>query len=123
VAIGTDIIHQHPSFDAALTGEASLRDFHQLVDEISSINAGGVVFNIGSAVILPEVFLKALNLARNLGARVKDFTTVNLDMIHHYRPSQNVVSRPVMNAGKGYYIIGHHEIMLPLLAQAIIEKL
>jgi len=123
VAIGTDIIHQHPSFDAALTAEGSLRDFHLLVENVGLLNKGGVVLNFGSAVILPEVFLKALNLARNLGAKVKDFTTANFDMIHHYRPFQNVVSRPVMSGGSGYYFIGHHEIMLPFLAQAVIEKL
>ncbi len=123
VAIGTDIIHQHPSFNAALTAEGSLRDFHALVEEVSRLNKGGVVLNFGSAVILPEVFLKALNLARNLGNSVKDFTTANFDMIHHYRPAQNVVSRPVMAGGKGFYIIGHHEIMLAMLAQAVIERL
>lgn len=123
-AIGTDIIHQHPSFNAALTAEGSLRDFYSLVENIRGINNGGVVLNFGSAVILPEVFLKALNLARNLGFKAKDFIAANFDMIHHYRPFQNVVSRPTQSsAGKGYYIIGHHEIMLPLLAQAVIEKL
>ncbi len=123
VAIATDIIHQHPSFDAGATGEGSLRDFHLLVENISGLNNGGVVLNFGSAVILPEVFIKALNLARNLGAKVKDFTAANFDMIYHYRPAQNVVLRPVMSGGKGYYIIGHHEIMLPFLAQAIIEQI
>jgi hypothetical protein len=123
VAIGTDIIHQHPSFDASLTGEGSLRDFHQLVEEVCRLNNGGVVLNFGSAVVLPEVFLKALNLARNLGHKVKDFTTANFDMIYHYRPLLNVVCRPVESGGEGYYIVGHHEIMLPLLAQAIIDKL
>ncbi|MDP2938357.1 MAG: hypothetical protein Q8N72_03875, partial [Candidatus Omnitrophota bacterium] len=123
VAIGADIIHQHPSFDAALAGEGSFRDFHLLVENICALNDGGVVLNFGSAVILPEVFLKALNLARNLGYKVKNFTSANFDMIYHYRPMQNVVSRPVQAGGSGYYIIGHHEIMLPLLAQAIIEKL
>ena len=125
VAIGTDIIHQHPSFDAALTGEGSLRDFRRLTQEIIGLDNGGVVMNFGSSVILPEVFLKALNLARNLGNRVKDFTTVNFDMIYHYRPFQNVVTRPTQGAGRsrGYYIIGHHEIMLPFLAQAIIEEI
>ncbi|MCX5700706.1 MAG: deoxyhypusine synthase family protein [Candidatus Omnitrophica bacterium] len=123
VAIGTDIIHQHPSFDAGLTAEGSQRDFYTLVEHISSLNNGGVVLNFGSTVIMPEVFLKALNLARNLGGKVKDFTTANFDMIHHYRPQQNVVTRPVLSGGKGYYIIGHHEIMLPLLAQAVTERL
>ncbi len=123
VAIGTDIIHQHPSFDAALTGEGSLRDFYLLVENVIRLNQGGVVLNFGSAVILPEVFLKALNLSRNLANPVKDFITANFDMIYQYRPMQNVVCRPVEAGGRGYYIIGHHEIMLPLLAQAIIEKL
>ena len=123
IAIGTDIIHQHPSFDAALAGEGSYRDFHLLVENICPLNNGGVVLNFGSAVILPEVFLKALNLARNLGYKVKDFTTANFDMINQYRPMQNIVSRPTQDSGKGYYIIGHHEIMLPLLAQAVIEKI
>ena len=123
VGIGTDIIHQHPSFDAGLTAQGSLRDFHTLVDNIRLLNQGGVVLNFGSAVLLPEVFLKALNLARNLGNKVKDFTTANFDMIYQYRPAQNVVSRPTNSGGRGYYIIGHHEIMLPLLAQAIIEKI
>jgi hypothetical protein len=123
VAIGTDIIHQHPSFDAALTGEGSLRDFHLLTENVCRLNRGGVVLNFGSAVILPEAFLKALNLGRNLGNRIKDFTTANFDMIYHYRPAQNVVGRPVGSGGRGFYIVGHHEIMLPLLAQAIIEKI
>lgn len=123
VGIGTDIIHQHPSFDAALTAEGSLRDFRLLTENVIQINNGGVVLNFGSAVVLPEVFLKALNLARNLGFKVENFTTANFDMIYHYRPNQNIVRRPVMSGGKGYYIVGHHEIMFPLLAQAIIEKL
>lgn len=123
VAIGTDIIHQHPSFNAALTGEGSLRDFYLLAENVRGLNNGGVILNFGSAVILPEVFLKALNLARNLGNKVSGFTAANFDMIHHYRAMQNVVSRPVMAGGKGYYIVGHHEIMLPILAQAITEKL
>lgn len=123
VGIGTDIIHQHPSFDAGLTAEGSLRDFHTLVENICLLNQGGVVLNFGSAVLLPEVFLKALNLARNLGNKVKDFTTANFDMIYQYRPAQNVVARPTNSGGRGYYIIGHHEIMLPLLAQAVIEKI
>lgn len=122
-AIGTDIIHQHPSFDASLAAEGSLRDFHQLVECVTKVNQGGVVLNFGSAVILPEVFLKALNLARNLGNQVKNFTTANFDMIYHYRPAQNVCLRPVSSGGKSFYIIGHHEIALPLLAQAVMEKL
>ncbi len=123
VAIGTDIIHQHPSFDAAFTAEGSVRDFRRLTEEIVKLNNGGVTLNFGSAVILPEVFLKALNLARNLGNNVNNFVTANFDMIHQYRPFQNVVSRPTQDSGRGYYIIGHHEIMLPLLAQSVIDKL
>ena len=123
VGVGTDIIHQHPSFDAASTAQGSLRDFHILVKQIAKINQGGVLLNFGSAVMLPEVFLKALNLARNLGNQVKNFTTANFDMIYQYRCAQNVVSRPTNSGGQGYYIIGHHEIMLPLLAQSVIEKL
>lgn len=121
VAIGTDIIHQHPSFDAAATGTASLRDFHKLTEEVSGLNNGGVVLNFGSAVILPEVFLKALNLGRNLGHKIKNFTSANFDMRYQYRPQMNVVSRPTEDTGCGYYIIGHHEIMLPLLHRAIVE--
>jgi len=123
VAVGTDIIHQHPSFNASLTAEGSFRDFHLLTENVCRLNNAGVILNFGSAVILPEVFLKALNLARNLGNKVKDFTTANFDMIYQYRPAQNVVCRPVMGGGVGYYIIGHHEIMLPLLAQAALEKI
>ena len=123
IAIGTDIIHQHPSCDGANLGEASLRDFHNLIEVVSDLGDGGVVLNIGSSVILPEVFLKALNVARNLGHKVKDFTACNFDMMHHYRPFQNVVKRPIKSGGAGYTIIGHHEIMIPLLAQAIIEKI
>jgi len=123
VGIGTDIIHQHSSFDAASTAVGSLRDFHILVENMHSLNQGGVVLNFGSAVLLPEVFLKALNLARNLSYQVKDFTAANFDMLYQYRAAQNVVSRPTAVGGKGYYIIGHHEIMLPLLAQSVIEKI
>jgi hypothetical protein len=123
VAVGTDIIHQHVSFDGARTGEGSARDFYQLADAIRGLNNGGVVLNFGSAVILPEVFLKALNLSRNVGFKVANFTTANFDMVYHYRPSQNIVQRPVLSGGAGYYIIGHHEIMLPLLAQAVLDKI
>lgn len=123
VAIGTDIIHQHPSFNASLTAEGSFRDFNLLVECVSGLNNGGALLNAGSAVILPEVFLKALNLGRNVGNKIKDFTTANFDMIYHYRPSQNVVLRPVLSGGRGYYIIGHHEIILALLGQAIIERI
>lgn len=123
IAIGTDVIHQHPSCDGANLGEASLRDFHNFIDVVSELGDGGVILNIGSSVILPEVFLKALNVARNLGYKVKNFTACNFDMINHYRPYHNVVKRPVTSGGAGYTIIGHHEIMIPLLAQSIIEKI
>ncbi len=123
VAIGTDIVHQHASCNGADTGEATLRDFRRLTEEVLKLGSGGVVMNIGSAVILPEVFLKALSVARNLKKGVANFTTVNFDMNFHYRPFVNVVSRPVEGAGKGYYILGHHEIMLPLITQAIIEAI
>ena len=123
IGIGTDIIHQHPSFNAGLTGQASHQDFCLLAGNIRSLNKGGVVLNFGSSVILPEVFLKALNLARNLGNKVQGFTSANFDMIYQYRAAQNVVNRPTESSNKGHYIIGHHEIMLPLLAQAVIEKL
>ncbi|MCM8782854.1 MAG: hypothetical protein NC909_00430, partial [Candidatus Omnitrophica bacterium] len=99
------------------------RDFYKLVEIIKNLEKGGVVLNFGSAVIMPEVFLKALNLARNLGFKVKDFITANFDMIYHYRPDQNLVKRPHLSRGKGFYIVGHHEIMLPLVAQAIVERI
>lgn len=123
IAIGTDVIHQHPSSDGANLGEASLRDFHNFIEVVSELGDGGVVMNIGSSVILPEVFLKALNVARNLGHEAGNFTACNFDIINHYRPYQNVVNRPIKSGGSGYTIIGHHEIMIPLLAQAIIEKI
>lgn len=123
VAIGTDIIHQHPSCNGAAIGEGSLIDFRNLIYSVIKLNRGGVVANFGSAVILPEVFLKALNTARNLGHPVKNFTAANFDMITHYRPTENVVKRPTANDGWGYNIIGHHEIMVPLLYQMVIEKL
>ncbi|MCK5554056.1 MAG: hypothetical protein KAJ09_12975 [Deltaproteobacteria bacterium] len=122
VAIGTDVIHMHPSTDGAAIGEASYRDFKIFSFIISKLE-GGVYLNLGSAVILPEVFIKALSLARNLGHRVDRFTTVNMDFIQHYRPTVNVVNRPTRKGGKGYSIIGHHEIMFPLLAAAVMEKI
>ncbi len=121
VAIGTDIIHQHPSASGAAIGEASMIDFRLLANQIKDMGNGGVFVNIGSSVILPEVFLKALNVCRNLGHEVKDFTTANMDMNNHYRPWTNVVTRPVLAGGSGYSFIGHHELMIPLLAAGIIE--
>lgn len=124
VAIGTDIIHQHPSADGAAIGEGTMEDFRRFTNSVSRLGGGGVVVNFGSAVILPEVFLKAINLSRNLGSKVKNFTAVNFDMYTHYRPIQNILIRPTQKGfGKGFNIIGHHEIMLPLFYRAVIEKL
>ena len=122
VAIGTDIIHQHPEFDGAITGEMSARDFRLLTSVVADLS-GGVWLNVGSAVLLPEVFLKALSIAQNLGCHVENFSTANFDMIQHYRPLQNVVKRPTSGGGRGYTITGHHEVNIPLLAAAIIDKL
>jgi len=122
VAIGTDIIHIHPQMDGKATGEGSSRDFKLFAAVVANLE-GGVYLNIGSAVLLPEVFLKALTLVRNLGHKVEKFTTVNMDFIQHYRPLTNVVRRPTKQGGKGYTITGHHEIMVPLLAAAIKEGL
>ena len=122
VAIGTDTIHFHPSADGASLGKTSHRDFRLFASLVSKLEAG-VFINLGSAVILPEVFLKALSLVRNLGHDVKQFTTLNMDFIRHYRPITNVVSRPTLEGGEGYFLVGHHEIMFPLLAAAVIERL
>lgn len=122
VSIGADIVHSHPSADGAAIGEASLTDFKLLTSQISGLE-GGVYINLGSAVMMPEVFVKALNLARNLGAKVGRFTTVNMDMIQHYRPRVNVVNRPTSEGGKGYAITGHHEIMFPLVAAAVLDEM
>ncbi|NOY78253.1 MAG: hypothetical protein GXO76_10340 [Calditrichaeota bacterium] len=123
VGVGTDIVHQHPNAKGSAIGELSLRDFRILARVISKLGHGGVVVLAGSTVILPEVFLKALTVARNIGYDVKEFFTANFDMFRHYRPSVNVVQRPTLDAGKGYQFIGHHEIMIPLLAAAILEEL
>ncbi len=122
VAIGTDIIHMHPETDGKAIGAGSLTDFKILASVVSNLE-GGVYINLGSAVILPEVFLKALTLARNLGYKVENITTVNMDFIQHYRPSMNVLHRPTLNKGNSYALTGHHEIMFPLLAAAIIERM
>jgi len=123
IAIGTDTIHQHPQADGRIIGQTTMNDFRLFIDVVSNLGGGGVMLNIGSAVILPEVFLKALAVARNAGIRVADFTTATFDMLVQYRPLQNIVRRPVAAGGRGYYIIGHHEIMIPLLSRAIIERL
>ncbi|MHA1833304.1 MAG: hypothetical protein ACTSV7_04880 [Candidatus Baldrarchaeia archaeon] len=122
VAIGTDIIHMHPNADGSAIGQASLKDFKILSSIICNLGNGGVFLNIGSAVILPEVFLKALTLVRNLGYDVKNFTTAVFDFNLHYRPSQNVVNRPKVLGARGFYFIGHHELLIPLLAQAILAR-
>jgi hypothetical protein len=127
VAVGTDTAHVSGGMDGALLGAASLHDFRLLCDVVADLGAkkdssiGGVWLNIGSAVIMPEVFLKAVSVARNLGADLDCMSTANLDMIRHYRPTENVITRPVTK-GRGFEILGHHEIMLPLLRQAIIEE-
>ena len=121
VAMGTDIIHMHPSADGAAIGEGSLRDFRLLSSVVSDLE-GGVYINLGSAVLMPEVFLKALTVARNLGNKVSKFTTVSMDFKQHYRVSENVLRRPTSEGGASYSLTGHHEIMLPLLAAMIIEE-
>ncbi|MEO6788439.1 MAG: hypothetical protein ABI318_20125 [Chthoniobacteraceae bacterium] len=122
IGIGTDIIHQHPTTDGAVLGEASYRDFKTFAAVCAQLE-GGVVLNVGSAVIMPEVFLKALTIARNLGHKVEKFTTATLDMTRHYRPAENVQRRPTALGGRGVYIVGHHEINLPLLFAAVAESI
>ena len=122
VPVGTDIVHQHPTADGAAIGRASFEDFRILCSVVSSLE-GGAYLNIGSAVILPEVFLKALTVARNLKARPSAFITANFDMIHHYRPQVNVVQRPTLKGGRGYAFTGHHELLIPLLSAALAEAL
>jgi hypothetical protein len=123
-AIGAEIIHQHPAADGAAIGETSHRDFRRLAASLHTLHDGGVVLNLGSAVILPEVFLKALAIARNLErGRPTHFTTCDFDMLRHYRPRVNVVQRPTLEGGAGYEITGHHEIMVPMLAWAVLDRL
>ena len=119
VAIGTDIIHMHPAASGAAIGEGSLRDFRYFVSNVARLDPG-VYLNCGSAVVLPEVFLKAVALARNRGTALAGLTTVNLDFVRHYRPQTNVVARPTAGSGRGYSLVGHHEIMIPLLAAAVL---
>jgi hypothetical protein len=120
VAVGTDIIHMHPQASGASIGEASLRDFRYFASIVARL-AGGVFLNCGSAVVLPEVFLKAVAVARNDGRSLDGLTTVNIDFLRHYRPLTNVVSRPTAGSGKGYSLTGHHELLIPLLAAALID--
>jgi len=122
VALGTDTPHTHPACDGAAVGRASHRDFRLFCSLLRELNDGGVYLNVGSAVVLPEVFLKAVAVVRNLGHPLRDFTTVNFDFLQHYRPRANVVERPhAQSGGQGYNITGHHEIMIPLLASALGE--
>jgi hypothetical protein len=112
----------HPQVNGAALGEGSLRDLHLLTTVVAQLE-GGVFINLGSAVIIPEVFLKALSLARNLGHAVNTFTTIDLDFVRHYRPAVNVVARPTQNGGRGFHLTGHHEILFPLICAAVIEEL
>jgi hypothetical protein len=122
VAIGTDTPHTHPSADAAAIGRTTHRDFRLLCSLVRGLDHGGVYLNLGSAVVLPEVFLKAVSVVRNLGHPLAEFTTVNFDFLQHYRPRVNVVERPhARSGGHGFAITGHHEIMIPLLAAALVE--
>lgn len=123
VAVGTDTPHTHPAADAAAIGYGTHRDFRLLCSLVGEMHEGGVYLNVGSAVLLPEVFLKAVSVVRNLGNPLLSFTTVNMDFLQHYRPKANVVDRPHAKAGgRGYSLTGHHEIMVPLLAAALIES-
>lgn len=122
VALGTDILHMHPRFDPEAAGGASHRDFRTFAAMVASLS-DGLYLNVGSAVVLPEVFLKAVTLARNLGHPVERLTTVNLDFIRQYRPLTNVVQRPTSEGGRGFNLVGHHEILLPLIAAGLIETL
>ena len=122
VTLGADIIHMHPDADGAAIGAATMADFHRLAAVVAELSRG-VVINLGSAVVMPEVFLKALNLARNLGRRVSAFTAADMDFIRHYRPRNNVVERPTENGGRRVMLTGHHEVMFPLLAAAVREEL
>ncbi len=123
VAIGTDIIHQQASADGAAIGRASLTDFRKLAQVVAGLGDGGVVGNLGSAVVLPEVFLKAVSTARNLGFSVRGFTAFDFDMIRHYRPAENVLKRPTLLGGRAIHITGHHELLIPLLIRAVTERL
>jgi hypothetical protein len=121
VALGTDTIHFHPQAKGEALGKTSLKDFFLFCALLEKLDGGGIFVNIGSAVVLPEVFLKAVTFVRNKGISLKGFTTAVFDFIHHYRPYQNVVKRPVAEKGRGFYFIGHHELMIPLLAATLQE--
>ena len=123
VALGTDINHQHETANGSAIGECSLRDFRIFCNNLIEMNDGGIFLNFGSAVILPEVFLKAVTVVRNLGYPLKNFHTAVFDMNFHYRPQMNIVHRPTLSGGKGYYFIGHHEFMIPLFLLSLKERL
>lgn len=120
VSLGGDILHQHPGADGAVLGSLSLRDFRILAATLAGLE-GGVVVNVGSAVVMPEVFLKALTVARNVAGPVRDFTTANLDMVQHYRPSENVLRRPTQSSGRALPLVGQHEVLIPLLHALLVE--
>jgi len=122
-AIGADTLAEHPDFPAAALGEATYRDFRILARAVAGLHDGGMVINCGSAVMMPEVFLKALASARNVAGPVTDFTTANFDMIQHYRPLQNVVRRPTLQGGRGFTFTGHHELLLPLVSWVLLSRL
>jgi len=122
VAVGTDIVHIHPSADGASIGQTSLQDFRLLCSLVRDLDGGGVYLNLGSAVVLPEVFLKTITVVRNLGFKLQDFYTANFDFIQQYRPLTNVVRRPIAGSGRGFSFIGHHEILIPLLAASILSS-
>ncbi len=122
VAIGTDIIHMHPQASGEAIGAGSLLDFRLFASLVRGLDGGGVYLNFGSAVLLPEVFLKAVSVVRNLGYPLTDFSTANFDFIRHYRPRVNVVERPVTGKGRGFDFVGHHEILMPLVAAALVDS-
>lgn len=122
VAVGTDIIHMHPESSGEAIGKGSHHDFRLLASMVARLHGGGVYLNLGSAVILPEVFLKAVSVVRNLGHPLTDFSTANFDFIRHYRPRKNVVERPVTGTGRGFDFVGHHELLIPLLVAALLES-
>jgi deoxyhypusine synthase len=123
VALGTDIVHQHETANGAAIGDCSMRDFRIFCNSIINLNEGGVFLSFGSAVVMPEVFLKAVTVVRNLGYPLRNFYTAVFDMNLHYRPKTNIVDRPTKSGGKGYYFVGHHEIMIPLFYHALKDKL
>jgi deoxyhypusine synthase len=122
VAIGTDVVHIHPSANGASIGQTTLQDFRLLCSLVRELDGGGVYLNLGSAVVLPEVFLKTVTVVRNLGFKLQDFSTANFDFIQQYRPLTNVVRRPVAGSGRGFSFVGHHEILIPLLAACIVAE-